>query len=83
MTAWGWLRGLELTGRLSAQSTAERAIVLIRALKAKVKGRIDHHREVVDAPELAAETGLPCGWVHNALTSNLLDALYPNRGYEN
>lgn len=79
-TAFGWLRAMELSGRLTSRLTAERAQLLIKAIKARVE-REGHVPVLIDSRDVAAETGLPEGWVHNALTSDLLHELYPDRGY--
>jgi hypothetical protein len=78
LTERGWLKGMEVSGALSLPETRDRAVALVRALKARVAARQNHYDEIVDDREVAPETGLPPGWIYNALRSNLLNVLFPH-----
>jgi hypothetical protein len=78
LTPRGWLKGMELSGRLASAPIRDRATALAKALKASVKGRENHYDELVDDHAIAAETGIPIGWIENALYSNLLNAVFPH-----
>ena len=75
LTPEGWLEGLRQLGELEGQRIHERAIAIVNALTARIKGR--HSEEHFDVEALANEIGMPVGWVWNALASNLLERLFP------
>lgn len=77
LTAEGWLKGLELLGRLESPETRQRGVALARALKGQID-RSSHHEMIADERELAPQLGIAQGWIYNALASNLLNALFPN-----
>lgn len=79
LTPAGWLKAFVVTDRLDTEQEQERREVLLRVLKSKVAARSGI--EVVDGREVAQETGLPSGWVCNAVESQLLDHCYPNRHF--
>lgn len=79
LTPAGWLKALVLSDRLDTRQEQERREILLRFLKSKVAARSG--RELVDCREVAQETGLPSGWVYNAVESQLLDHCYPNRHF--
>jgi hypothetical protein len=78
LTSRGWLRGLAFSGALDEAAFRKRCTQLARALKAVVKGRQSHYDEFVGVNALAAENGLPEGWIHNALEARLLEVVFPN-----
>lgn len=78
LTAGGWLKALKLSGELESPNVRSRGIALARALKTLVKGRDVHFDQIADERELAPQTGLPGGWIYNALSCNLLNDLFPN-----
>ncbi len=80
LTPEGWLEGLRQLGELEGQRIHERATAIVNALKARIKGR--HSEEHLDVEALANEIGIPVGWVWNALESNLLERLFPERGFD-
>jgi hypothetical protein len=80
LTPDGWLRALELTHRLTARGTVERAQKVLKAIKCRID-RYSHDDAIFEAAEIAQETELPEGWVHNVLSAGLLNALFPGRGY--
>lgn len=77
LTATGWLTGLRIAGKLGSPEVRARALEMVKALKAQVKGRHDLHDEVIDVREFAKEVNLPEGWVVNALDSGLLQKVFP------
>jgi hypothetical protein len=74
LTAEGWLEGLRATGQLGGQDIKQKAGKLAAALKSRVEGR--KQDEWVRLQELASETGLPEGWIFNAIDSRLLMELF-------
>jgi len=72
LTPTGWL-----AGTVEHPLARERAIKIRTALKARVK-RDEHYPQRVDVRPFAEEIGLPVGWVHAAMKSNLLQALFPD-----
>ncbi len=68
---------MEKTGALEQAHVRERAIKIRTALKALVK-RNEHYPQHIDVRTLADELGLPRGWVHAAMKSDLLQALFPD-----
>jgi hypothetical protein len=78
LTPYGWLAGHKLSGALNRQDIRDRAVAIRRALKARVKGRREHHGARVAVREFAREVGLPVGWVWNAIRANLLQAMFPD-----
>ena len=79
LTPAGWLKALMTSDRIDSQAERERRETFLKHLKSKVSARAGN--EVVDGREVAAETGLPGGWVFNAVESQLLDHCYPNRHF--
>lgn len=77
LTPSGWIAGLRYAGLLESPDLRSRAVAMVRALKARVKGRHELHDELTDTRELAAELEIPEGWVTNALRANLLQAVFP------
>ncbi len=77
LTGFGWITGLRLGGRLQSAEVRLRAQAVVKALKARVKGRHGLHDELVDVRELAAELQLPIGWLWNAMDADLLEKVFP------
>lgn len=77
MSSAGWLTGLRLSGQLQSDKVRSRATLMVRALKARVKGRRGIHDELLDVRELAEEIALPVGWLFNAIESHLLQRVFP------
>lgn len=77
MTEQGWLEALRLRGGLEDPEVRCRAVNLVQALKRLIDGRDQIHDSFADERELAPSTGLPAGWIHNALKSGLLQELFP------
>lgn len=78
LTARGWLRGLTYTDAIDSRDLRDRCTRLVRALKSIVKGRNSHYDEFVSVAELAVGTGLPEGWIFNAIEAGLLDVIFPD-----
>jgi hypothetical protein len=78
LTCYGWLRALTLSNEIDSAETRVRCTKLARALKAVVKGRSSYHDEFVSIETLARNTGLPDGWIFNAIKSRLLGMVFPN-----
>lgn len=76
LTPSGWITGLRLSGRLESNDVRERAVKIVRALKARVKGRHGIDDEYVDVRELAKELKLPIGWLENAMEAKLLQQVF-------
>ena len=79
LTEGGWLMGLRVSGQLESTNLRARAVTLAQGLKALVKGRSSPFAEIADERDLAPRLGLPVGWVRNALESNLLNELFPDK----
>jgi hypothetical protein len=79
LTPGGWLRALRESGRLQDPALRARAVTLVQALKAVVKGRTSHLGLLVDERALETTTGLPSGWIYNALSSGLLNEVFPDK----
>lgn len=77
VTGFGWITGLRLSGRLQSAEVRQRAQIVVRALKARVKGRHGLHDEFVDVRDLAQELNLPVGWLWNAMDAELLQKVFP------
>jgi hypothetical protein len=77
LTSFGWITGLRLSGRLQSAEMRLRAQAVVKALKARVKGRHGLHDELVDVRELAQELHLPVGWLWNAMDADLLQKVFP------
>lgn len=76
-TAHGWLAALHTREALGDQDLRERAIRLIRFLKAQIKGRPVPHDLPVSHHQAVGETCIPFPWILRALDSGLLQALFP------
>lgn len=77
LTPEGWLAALERTGALELAPVRERAIKIRTALKALVQ-RTAHYPQHINVRTLADDLGLPRGWVHAAMKSDLLQTLFPD-----
>jgi hypothetical protein len=82
LTRHGWLEALSLSGKLKSDATRERCTRLVQALKDIVKGRNSAFDEYVAIEAVASNTGLPWGWIFNAINSRLLNAVFPNRQWD-
>lgn len=78
-TPHGWLAAHDVTGALQSDKVRQRGQILAAALKGYVKGRAQHDKAMVDLRTLAGETGIPDGWLLNALKSGLLQKLIPDK----
>jgi hypothetical protein len=58
--------------------TRDRCSRLAKALKRVVKGRKSHRDEFASVNAIAADAGLPEGWVVNAIHSKLLGVVFPD-----
>jgi hypothetical protein len=79
LTPFGWRIALQLAGQLELPEVRARAAALVQALKAAGKGRASHIGTLVDERTLSATTDLPAGWIYNALSSDLLNEIFPNQ----
>lgn len=77
LTPSGWLRAMCLTKTVDTEQCRDRCAELARALKAVVKGRDSHHDGLTSENAIASATGLPAGWVFNAIKSRLLGVVFP------
>src|SRR5271157_612163 len=73
MTAVGWIEALVRRGFLDDESVNKRVGLLAAALKRRVKGRATSAAVSLDI--VAQETGIPSGWVFNAIDSRLLNRI--------
>jgi hypothetical protein len=78
LTTYGWIRALTLSGAIDLPEMRERCTRLARSLKAIVKGRESHYDEFVSIDEIASDSGLPAGWVFNAIKGRLLGVVFPD-----
>jgi hypothetical protein len=78
ITAAGWLRALMWSGDVDGSAVRERCTRLAQALKRVVKGRKSHYDEFADVGTIAAESGLPDGWIVNAIKARLLGVVFPD-----
>jgi hypothetical protein len=79
LTPRGWLVGLRMSGALASPAIVDRAGRLAGALKSHVKGRGESHDGLATFIEIVQTTGLPEGWVFNALTAGLLEEMFPSK----
>ena len=85
-TARGWLKALKITGAVTDHmgdcsvdpAIRRRVTTLMQALKQRVKGRQDGDQLAL-VKALAAETGLPEGWISNCVESSLICWVFPDR----
>lgn len=82
LTPYGWLRGIELSGRIENAETRDRCVRLIRGLKKVVKGRSSTMDRLARLDGLATEIGVPWGWVYNALKADLLSVVFPHDSWD-
>src|SRR6059036_44592 len=73
----GWIEGLWRTGQSKGELLSQRMGRFAAVLKGHVKGR--EHDVVILLDALVRESGLPEGWVFNAVESNLLGKLWNKR----
>jgi hypothetical protein len=78
LTHAGWIKALKITGGLDDPALKERCQILVRTLKASVKGRDRGHDALLSHHELAAATGLPVPWLFNAMKARLLQEVFPH-----
>lgn len=78
LTGSGWRKALDINWDIYRDGVEERLAVLAAALKAKVKGR--HETGYLYPDEVATQTGLPRGWVCNAIEAKLLDYKFNMKG---
>jgi hypothetical protein len=69
LTGYGWLGAITVTGEIETPEFKEKLGRLSSALKAKVKGR--GADALTNEQGLAAETGLPEGWIYNVVESEI------------
>lgn len=79
LTPRGWLMAQRFSGQLESAETRARAVTLARAIKALIKGRDSHIGALLDERTLSGNTGLPVGWIYNALSSQLLNDVFPHQ----
>jgi len=78
LTPAGWLRALASDPSIiDSDALRDRCRQLARALKAVVKGRDEHYDLFVHIQEIASATGIPEGWIYNAIRSRLLSVVFP------
>jgi hypothetical protein len=77
LTPSGWIEALVRHGFLNDEGIRGRLADFAAALKAKVKGRTAS--AVVDLDSLASETGIPAGWIFNAVDSRLINRIHRRR----
>lgn len=78
LTPAGWLRALASDPSIiDSDAFRDRCRQLVRALKAVVKGRDGHYDEFVHIRKIASATGIPEGWINNAIRSRLLGVVFP------
>ncbi len=70
LTSGGWLKALEVTGRLSDPSFMTSLGKISKALKDRVKGR--HEQVLVTSDEIAKEAEVSVGLVQSVIESGLL-----------
>jgi len=77
LTEYGWQEALSLSDRIADPDVIARAVRLVQALKGLVDGRNQIYDAHADEWDISAQTGLPAGWVHNAIKSGLLQRMFP------
>lgn len=78
LTYVGWLRALIISGEVDTPAIRDQCSRLAKALKRVVKGRKSHYDEFASVNAIAADAGLPEGWVVNAIHSKLLGVVFPD-----
>jgi hypothetical protein len=80
MNPYGWLKALDLAGQLETEALRARGQQLMALLKGKADEAEGPQDDVLfDCDEdVPPESGLPPGWVSNAITSGLLTRLFPS-----
>jgi hypothetical protein len=73
-TAKGWSEAVIRAGDVDSPDFQHRLGQLSKALKDKIKGRQD--TAFISLDEVANDSGLPSGWVFNAIDSHLLCRIY-------
>ncbi len=77
LTPSGWVEALLRRGFLDDEGVKSRLAGLAATLKGKVKGRTAS--AVVDLDSLARESGIPAGWIFNAVDSRLINRAHRRR----
>lgn len=78
LTPAGWLRALASDASIiDSDVFRDRCRQLVKALKAVVKGRDQHYDQFASIQEIASLTGIPEGWINNAIRSRLLGVVFP------
>lgn len=74
----GWIEALSTAGEFDKKAFQERVGKLAATLKGYVKGR--EKDEDKQFSEVVGDSGLPPGWVFNAIDSNLLELRHGRKG---
>jgi hypothetical protein len=77
LTTHGWIRALMVSKKVDEPAFRDRCTRLARAMKAVVKGRESHYDGFAHVRELAVASGLPEGWICNAIRGRLLQRVFP------
>jgi hypothetical protein len=77
LTEHGWREAVVVSGQVADAAMIARAVRLVQALKALVDGRNQIHDSRADERDMSVQTGLPAGWIHNAIKSGLLQQMFP------
>jgi hypothetical protein len=78
LTGLGWLRGMEVLGKKDDAEFQSRLGMLCAQLKSHVNGR--QQVAVVSVANVARDSGLPIGLVHNIVDAGLIDAWQQRQG---
>lgn len=77
LSTHGWIRALMVSKKVDEPAFRDRCARLARAMKAVVKGRDSHYDGFAHVRELAVASGLPEGWICNAIRGRLLQRVFP------
>jgi hypothetical protein len=78
LTSFGWVAALKCSGLLGSRELSECVGRLAAALKRFVEGR--HQGKYVSVEEVAVMSGLPEGFVANAIDSSLIEVVLTRQG---
>lgn len=76
-TEHGWMVAHKVTGAIDTNRVRQRGQTLVAALKGYAKGR--GQEGFVELRTLSGETGIPDGWILNAVKSGLLQEMFPTK----
>jgi hypothetical protein len=74
LTAKGWSEALIRAGIISTAAFNQRIGQLAKSLKDQVKGR--HHSAIIPFDAVVQVSGLPSGWVFNAIESHIISQVH-------